>query len=258
MRRLLTAFAALLCIVANASADNLVQNGDFELAINPPMIEAPNFTDWVVWEEIDGVAGENIVVGGPPVGWVEGNNFGDIVNVPDAGDPGTIVANIAAGCALAQDITTEMGTSYTITYDIGGLGGSAVPDYTADVEISVNGVVLDTQIIVQTAGSPGFFGMKSMTATFVADSTTTTLMFENTFDETVDDFGPVIDNVCVEAGATVLKGDVNLDGVVDLLDVQPFVDRITSGPFQPEADVNCDGFVDLLDVAPFVAILTGG
>ena len=53
-------------------------------------------------------------------------------------------------------------------------------------------------------------------------------------------------------------GDVNQDGMVDLLDVGPFVDLITSGIFLCEGDIDGNGFVDLLDVAPFVAILTGG
>ncbi len=61
----------------------------------------------------------------------------------------------------------------------------------------------------------------------------------------------------VESGS-VLKGDVNLDGVVDLLDVNPFVDLLTSSMFQAEADTNCDGAVNLLDVGPFVDFLTGG
>ena len=56
----------------------------------------------------------------------------------------------------------------------------------------------------------------------------------------------------------VLLGDVNLDGIVNLLDVAPFVDRVSNGVFQSEADVNQDGLVNLLDVAPFVQILTGG
>lgn len=56
----------------------------------------------------------------------------------------------------------------------------------------------------------------------------------------------------------VLLGDVNLDGVVNLLDVESFVDRVTSGTFQVEADVNQDGSVNLLDVGPFVEILSGG
>lgn len=55
----------------------------------------------------------------------------------------------------------------------------------------------------------------------------------------------------------VLLGDVNLDGVVSLLDVQPFIGLLTSGGFQPEADINQDSMVDLLDVQPFVSLLTG-
>ena len=56
----------------------------------------------------------------------------------------------------------------------------------------------------------------------------------------------------------ILLGDVNRDGLVNLLDVAAFVDRVVSGTFQPEADINEDGIVNLLDVAPFVDLLTGG
>jgi len=52
-------------------------------------------------------------------------------------------------------------------------------------------------------------------------------------------------------------GDINMDGVVDLLDVAPFVDLIISGKFLDKADINMDGVVGLLDVAPFVDLLTG-
>lgn len=54
-----------------------------------------------------------------------------------------------------------------------------------------------------------------------------------------------------------IVGDVNCDGEVNLLDVAPFIDQITSGEFSFKADVNSDGSVDLLDVAPFVALLAG-
>ena len=59
----------------------------------------------------------------------------------------------------------------------------------------------------------------------------------------------------VDAGI-VLIGDVNLDGVVNLLDVGPFVALLTSGTFQAEADINEDGEVNLLDVGPFVQLLS--
>jgi subtilisin-like proprotein convertase family protein len=59
-------------------------------------------------------------------------------------------------------------------------------------------------------------------------------------------------------GCAFALGDVNQDGLISLLDVSPFVNRLTSGTFQCEADINMDGQVTLLDVAGFVAILTGG
>ena len=55
----------------------------------------------------------------------------------------------------------------------------------------------------------------------------------------------------------VLFGDINQDGVVNLLDVQPFVQLLTDGEFLQEADINQDGVVNLLDVSPFIAILSG-
>ncbi len=54
-----------------------------------------------------------------------------------------------------------------------------------------------------------------------------------------------------------ILGDVNRDGVVNLLDVQPFVALLTSGQFQLEADINGDGLVNLLDVNGFIDLLTG-
>ena len=55
----------------------------------------------------------------------------------------------------------------------------------------------------------------------------------------------------------VLLGDVNQDGVVNLLDVAPFIAVLSSNNYQGEADCNKDGSVNLLDVEPFVAILSG-
>ena len=59
----------------------------------------------------------------------------------------------------------------------------------------------------------------------------------------------------LEISYAPVLGDINLDGEVDLTDVQPFVDRLTSGVYQPEADINSDGIIDLLDVQPFVSLL---
>jgi hypothetical protein len=55
----------------------------------------------------------------------------------------------------------------------------------------------------------------------------------------------------------VLLGDVNRDGVVNGLDVDPFVALVTSTTFQAEADTNQDGIVNGLDIGPFLAAVVG-
>ena len=59
-----------------------------------------------------------------------------------------------------------------------------------------------------------------------------------------------------QSSVPTLFGDLNLDCVVDLLDVSPFIDLLVSGKFLPAADINVDGSVDLLDVQPFVELLS--
>jgi hypothetical protein len=63
-----------------------------------------------------------------------------------------------------------------------------------------------------------------------------------------------IDDIVTASG--VLLGDVNQDGLVNLLDIEPFVTLLTDGLFQAEADINQDGSVNLLDVGPFIDILS--
>lgn len=53
----------------------------------------------------------------------------------------------------------------------------------------------------------------------------------------------------------VLLGDVNRDGDVNLLDVEAFLDVLSTGGCNAQADTNQDGSNDLLDVNSFVAIL---
>ena len=54
-----------------------------------------------------------------------------------------------------------------------------------------------------------------------------------------------------------LLGDVNQDGVVDFLDIQPFIVRLSSETFQAEADIDGNGAVEFLDIAPFIGLLSG-
>ena len=58
--------------------------------------------------------------------------------------------------------------------------------------------------------------------------------------------------------ADLVLGDVNCDGNVNLLDVGPFVEAVSSGEFNAKADMNQDGSVNLLDVSGFIEVLSAG
>ena len=51
--------------------------------------------------------------------------------------------------------------------------------------------------------------------------------------------------------------DINLDGGINGLDVDPFVDLLLTGTYQAEADMNCDGAINGLDVDGFVMWIIG-
>lgn len=73
--------------------------------------------------------------------------------------------------------------------------------------------------------------------------------------------GMWIDNLLVQTDRTVvssvLKGDLDLNGMVTFLDINPFISVLSSGGYQAEADCDCDGDVDFLDIQPFIDILSG-
>ena len=54
-----------------------------------------------------------------------------------------------------------------------------------------------------------------------------------------------------------LLGDVDMNGVVDFFDIQPFIDLLTNQMFQFEADIDGNGTVDFFDIQPFINILSG-
>ena len=61
----------------------------------------------------------------------------------------------------------------------------------------------------------------------------------------------------IEGGPLALTGDVNMDGVVDFFDIQPFIDLLAAQEFQDEADIDRNGAVDFFDIQPFIDILAG-
>ena len=53
----------------------------------------------------------------------------------------------------------------------------------------------------------------------------------------------------------ILSGDVNSDGIVNILDVVTLVNMVLSNEYNPSADINNDGVVNVLDVVGLVNII---
>lgn len=111
------------------------------------------------------------------------------------------------------------------------------------------------------------FGLFNTTFGFGFDATSNTFNSgpfvlnhpNGTFNGNINGFEVIFFQFAIGEGSCGFDlGDTNNDGMVDLLDVAPFVDHITNGTFACEADIDGDGTVGLLDVAPFVSLLTGG
>ena len=49
-----------------------------------------------------------------------------------------------------------------------------------------------------------------------------------------------------------LLGDVNDDGSLNLLDIDPFIEAIGNGGYDATADINRDGNLNLFDVYAFI------
>jgi hypothetical protein len=65
----------------------------------------------------------------------------------------------------------------------------------------------------------------------------------------IHNFLPVSDNI---------SGDINGDGILNILDIVLMVNMILSNEYSVVADVNEDGSINILDVVLMVNILIGG
>ena len=53
------------------------------------------------------------------------------------------------------------------------------------------------------------------------------------------------------------SGDLNGDGVIDILDIIALVNMILNGSYSPIADINEDGVINILDVIIYKNIILG-
>ena len=62
----------------------------------------------------------------------------------------------------------------------------------------------------------------------------------------------------IEIEFNFLLGDINEDGILNILDIVLMVNMILSNEYSVVADVNEDGFINILDIVLMVNILVGG
>ena len=218
---------------------------------------------------------------------LEGGTFcTEVLNIETGGtfefEDGTLQAGLVNGDVLQQDGRLAPGPGADATIITG--------DYTmqqqAFLEIEINGLGAGTQYdFVQVLGDVFLDGYLTLdisnnfepgpddTFTILSASDGGLLNFFNNVGdnqrlETVGGEGsflvrygatsPNADQVVLsEFEPSFIVGDVNGDGEINLLDIGPFVELLTSGGFEPAADINMDGEVNLLDVGFFVQLLMG-
>lgn len=128
------------------------------------------------------------------------------------------------------------------------------PDFDFDTGLFLNDTLIVQEGVTMVGDDMRITGLANGLDTFDMSSDGRWIIFEAEFERDGEEFVGAF-AAQIDGG---LLGDINCDGQVDLLDVQPFVDVLTSGVFSFKADINSDGVVDLLDVGPFVIEISGG
>jgi len=109
----------------------------------------------------------------------------------------------------------------------------------------------------QTGGTQLDGEFQTLTAPVSGTGDTLTINFQAVSNGSFQYFS--FDNLLLEGDlpSDVVLGDLTGDDVVDGLDIDPFVQALTGGDFDPAADLDGNDVVDGLDIDPFVQLLTG-
>lgn len=196
----------------------------------------------------------------------------------DCGSPGNVVLNpvgpqFSIGSSLPIQFDKEAGeivirAIYWILEDFdGGLadldrdGRPGIGDFTGDFDSNGDGLPdsIRTDLLAPPSDCPLGDGCWNGTysLSFIQDEnplTTDELMSGSL--RRIGFVFDILSDIEIEFGP--LRGDVNFDGAIDLLDIAPFIERVVNGGYLFEADINGDDVVNLLDVSGFVDKLING
>ena len=196
------------------------------------------------------VTGEvEIRISGAGAGAAAGNTHfhGVSVDASFVSDPNTISFDPTGIMELGGNYTQSPSAAMEI--DLGGIQPGEFDQLQVVGDVSLDGT-LDVSMIDGFEPTPGqtfdIITANSVSGTFsnvvVPEGLNIEVLYTNSA-------------VSVQVGVGVLLGDANVDGVVDFLDVSPFIALLSSGGYLDQADVNQDGSVDFLDIPSFIGIL---
>ena len=118
-------------------------------------------------------------------------------------------------------------------------------DANSRVDLALSVFDSDGQTLLASSDSSGLGGTESLSSL---------LLDPGTYYAQITGVQDTIQLYSLDLTAT-LRGDVDLNGDVNFLDISPFIVLLQSGAFQAEADVNGDLTVDFGDISPFISIL---
>jgi len=104
-------------------------------------------------------------------------------------------------------------------------------------------------------GAPIPFLDPPFTITDRAGELSGVLLDETNFSIDLSDFTDGFSVLARLRVAEPLLGDCNFSSDVTFLDIAPFIARLSSQEYLPQADCNMDGEITFLDIAPFIVIL---
>ena len=123
-------------------------------------------------------------------------------------------------------------------------------------------VLVAGETVLETMGDDGFIDdLGSLAGLTIAAGTEVTFAVDGVLENATD--GPTT-SIRIETFTVEIiesddgHGDVNLDGIVNFLDISPFITVLAAGgspAAESQADCNGDGTVSFLDISPFIQAL---
>ena len=260
-----TAIASTVTILnggtVNVTSDNVTVFANMTVAAGGTL----NMGGGLLMNGLD-IAGEVNISGGGSAGSSLTGQYdvqdGGVLNV-SGGVIGTGALNIESGGVVNHSggdlgLNTDVETGGVLNISGGTFGAGQFP--IADLDVESGGTVnfigtafaIDGTPINLVEGTPTIITDRGVLTGTLADGETV----EFNLNAVAPDSFDAGSTISVALAPSVLLGDVNLDGIVNFLDISPFIQRLSNQEFQAEADINEDGFVTFLDISPFIQTLT--